>query len=179
MTKRECTRCRTIRTIRARGLCGSCYNRISLYGDTAPDKVNRTADEWMVVLDRTPGQCWLWPGRGHSHGYGSAKADGKWRLAHRYVYSRLVGVIPDGMTLDHLCKNKLCVNPEHLEVVTRAENLRRAVSDRTTQKPRVPRCTHGDEDLYVDPSGKRVCRICRRERTRLWRSERKETLGHY
>lgn len=115
----------------------------------------------------------------HTHGYGRAEKNGHFILAHRFVYETLIGPIPGGMTLDHLCKNKLCVNPEHLEVVTRGENLRRAIPDRTPEKHRLPPCSHGDQDIYVDPDGKRVCRICRRERTRLWRAERKQLLGHY
>lgn len=179
MSVRECGRCGQERTIRARGLCGSCYNRISLYGDTAPPKVNRTPDEWLAALPRPKGECWPWPGPRHSHGYGRALLDGGYTQAHRFVYTKLVGPIPESLTLDHLCKNKLCVNPEHLEPVTRGENLRRATGDRSPQKRRLPPCPHGDSDVYIDPKGKRICRICRRERTRMWRAERKSELGHY
>ena len=176
---RPCGRCGEIRHIRARGLCGSCYNRIAKHNEDSPPKVNRSAEEWLTSMPRPKGACWPWPGTRHSHGYGVARVDGVRTQAHRFVYEQLVAPIPSTMTIDHLCRNKSCVNPDHLELVTRAENLRRAVAERTPQKRRLPRCAHGDQDVYVDPSGKRVCRICRRERTRLWRAERKRTLGVY
>jgi len=72
--------------------------------------------------------CWLWPGRPRPDGYGvtSDPILGSTGYAHRIVYRWLVGPIPHEMQLDHLCRVKLCVNPAHLEVVTGAENIRRA-----------------------------------------------------
>ena len=72
------------------------------------------------------GECWLWTGgRSHSHGspaYGTFDVGGASVKAHRFAYELLVGVIPDGMQLDHLCFNKGCVNPEHLQLVTQKQN---------------------------------------------------------
>jgi len=65
--------------------------------------------------------CWLWTGPLNPGGYGTNGG----RLAHRVVYERLIGQIPAGLTLDHLCRVRNCVNPQHLEPVTIAENLRR------------------------------------------------------
>jgi hypothetical protein len=69
-------------------------------------------------------QCWLWGGLQNKWGYGRVRNG---RLAHREVYRELVGEIPAGLTIDHLCRNTLCVNPKHLEPVTQAENNRRAI----------------------------------------------------
>ncbi len=82
--------------------------------------------EWFVtVVDCDPVGCWLWPRSTNGDGYGKLYVGKKLILAHRYAFELLVGPIPEGMTLDHLCRNRLCVRPSHLEPVTIAENLRR------------------------------------------------------
>src|SRR5262245_55497325 len=82
--------------------------------------------------------CWEWQGWRDHRGYGKATAVGRrgkdW--AHRVAYQLFTGPIPDGLTLDHLCRNTGCVNPEHLEPVSLAENIRRALPERTE-------CPHG------------------------------------
>jgi hypothetical protein len=75
------------------------------------------------------GPCWLWLGRLNADGYpvfavALGPGDWTWKMAHRYAYE-LLGMIPPGLTLDHLCEVKECVRPGHLEPVTNAENLRR------------------------------------------------------
>lgn len=76
--------------------------------------------------------CWVWQGPLNEHGYGlSSRTD---RLAHRAVYRRLVGAVPQEMTLDHLCRIRACVNPDHLEVVTLAENTRRGAAARYAER---------------------------------------------
>lgn len=118
---------------------------------------------WSYV---TPtGFCWLWDSS-RSHGYGSFNLRWKRVRAHRYAYEILVGPIPEGLVLDHLCRNTLCVNPDHLEPVTQGENARRG-----HQKigPREV-CAEGHpltaDNIYSQPSkpNARSCRICRRNR---------------
>jgi hypothetical protein len=99
--------------------------------------------------------CWLWLGTGY-RGYGSTRVPG-WRRrtypAHRVSFIAFRGPIPSGLTLDHLCRVKCCVNPDHLEPVTGAENSRRANVLR-------PNCLRG-HPITTLPTGRRVCRRCR------------------
>lgn len=72
--------------------------------------------------------CWLWNGSPRKDGYCKTKSNGKYIYAHRFIYQKLVGPIPKGLILDHLCRKPKCVNPDHLEPVTHVENLRRGKS---------------------------------------------------
>ena len=173
-TAKQCADCGRDRPIRARGLCGSCYNRARKNKDPRYNTVRKTGPEYMQLSRDTPGKCWPWQGSLSSHGYGMFIHDGKRTYAHRVTYETAHGALPEGMTVDHTCRVRSCVNPDHLEAVSRADNLRRAVKHRRPQKARLGHgaCDHGNTDLYVDPSGKRVCRVCRRERTRLWRQDK-------
>ena|SRR5665213_1639299 len=80
--------------------------------------------------------CWLWTGRRLQKGYGrmtlpeGSRGEVREALAHRFMYEMLVGPIPEGMHLDHLCRNTRCVNPAHLEPITRADHARREQSRR-------------------------------------------------
>lgn len=78
------------------------------------------------------GSCMIWQGALNSRGYGSVtNGRGGTMLAHRAAYEASRGAIPDGLTIDHLCREKRCINPAHMEVVSRAENIRRAAASRT------------------------------------------------
>ena len=74
---------------------------------------------------RKSGCCWQWTGSHNKGGYGNLKVAGQAQIAHRLSYEHFIGPIPEGKQLDHLCRNPACVNPEHLEVVSNAENTRR------------------------------------------------------
>lgn len=84
------------------------------------------ADRFWAKVEKSD-SCWLWTGALFpSNGYGALHLDGAAVPAHRVSYELNVGPIPDGLTIDHLCRVRACVRPDHLEPVTQAENLRRA-----------------------------------------------------
>src|SRR6185369_10150159 len=83
-------------------------------------------EEFLGRIEKTPSGCWLWDCGINNKGYGHVWHEGKRTLAHRYCYEQLVGPIPEEKPeLDHLCRIPNCVNPKHLEPVTREENCRR------------------------------------------------------
>lgn len=113
--------------------------------------------------------CWVWTAAKAGKGYGkyTTKIDGRqtYPYAHRYAWESLVGPIPDGMTLDHLCKNRLCVNPDHLEVVTQGVNSLRGNSG-PALNARKTHCPAGHEyskeNTRISKQGYRACRACHR-----------------
>jgi hypothetical protein len=118
------------------------------------------------------GDCIQWAGAKNSAGYGAVYVgDNRTALVHRRAYEVIVGPIADDMTIDHLCSNKLCVNTDHMEVVTRVENVKRRFSN-------LSNCPRGhefsDENTYTHPNGKRECKTCRHERWLKKRTELRE-----
>lgn len=117
--------------------------------------------------------CWLWTGTPTPAGYGKFGARRTMVLVHRYAYELLVGPIPEGLELDHLCFVKLCVNPAHLEPVTGAENTRRYWASRTACRNGHPYST---ENTYWY-RGVRECRVCQRAYEAGLRDRRRERSG--
>ena len=115
-------------------------------------------------------ECWLWHGGLDSSGYGLVKHNGRTMGAHRLAYLTLIGPVPDGLVIDHICGVRTCVNPWHMEPVTILENVRRGRSGQF-QKNKT-KCKHGHDylpgNLYVTPLGKRMCRTCSREASRRY-----------
>jgi len=114
--------------------------------------------------------CWEWVGSICPRGYGSWRAHGEQR-AHRAVYRMLRGPIPEGLTLDHLCRNRSCVNPDHLEAVTNKVNILRGEGV-CAKHARQTHCNRGhplDEmNTIVDKRGRRRCHICNNNSSREW-----------
>ena len=127
--------------------------------------------EWADrrVIEDSRG-CWIWSGA-INNGYGRAYIAGRLFYAHRVVYEVIVGPIPEGLELDHLCRVRACVNPAHLEPVTRAENLRRGLKGELTT-----RCPAGHPydgaNTRKRSNGHRVCRACHREREAIRRTRK-------
>lgn len=119
--------------------------------------------------------CWVWTAGVTGSGYGSFwLRPGRTVVAHRASYEAEVGPVPNGLVLDHLCRNRRCVNPSHLEPVTNQENLRRGVQSLDFTK----RCGRGHDTtlpgaIRVKPDGRRECRACVNERWRARYHERK------
>ena len=116
-------------------------------------------------------ECWRWRAASNKTGYGIFWNGSRTVVAHRYAYELWVGPIPDGLTLDHLCQNKWCVNPVHMEPVTHRENNLRGNS-MSARHARKTHCVNGHEftpeNIYSPPSypTSRQCRTCIRERKR-------------
>lgn len=104
-----------------------------------------------LCIDKSAGldSCWPWTGRRDRKGYGEVYHDGRKARAHRVVFESMRGPIPEGMQLDHLCRNKGCVNPAHLEPVTNAENCRRKPSSKLTADIAATIRTSSDDALTL------------------------------
>jgi hypothetical protein len=124
-----------------------------------PDRVKQRAyEKWEADAD-----CWISTYSTASHGYAQigwqTKQERKVVLAHRAAWEHVNGPVPPGMTIDHLCKQRRCVNPQHLRVLDNFENARRT-SGRDWP---MGECANGhpNSELYTQPSGKIVCRPCK------------------
>lgn len=141
-------------------------------------RIKTPEERFSSYIDKNivPG-CWTWSG-GSRSGYGRFRAD-RMVTAHRYSYERTYGPIPAGLQIDHLCKNTLCVNPEHLEAVTQYENNMRSTSPAAlhAKKTHCPKGHSFEEWGRVNSRGSRECRKCNREYHREYMRARRATPG--
>lgn len=148
-----------------------------------------TAEDRFFSRIERDGDCWLWTGALGGGGYALFGANGKRGMAHRWSYEHHVGPIPDGMEIDHVChtravragtceggddcQHRRCVNPAHLDVVTRVENVARGNGHgRETHCPQGH--PYNDENTYITPNGWRDCRRCINRRAREYRQRRRQ-----
>lgn len=177
---RTCRLCS--KPLRARGLCSAHYQRWQLYGNalvgysplcgTLAERLWRRVDKNGPLSAHRPdlGPCWIWTGGKTGRGYGGVanegtRREGTRRLVnvHRLAYELLVGPIPSGLTLDHLCRVRLCVRPAHLEPVTLRMNILRGEGP-TAKQARQTHCKRGHPFDKANTSlqrGKRSCRACK------------------
>lgn len=139
----------------------SIRNEIDNDGSMSITTLDRFNDRWSL----TATGCWTWNGHCTEEGYGVLRVNSKRVAAHRVSYQHFFGPIPAGLVLDHLCRERACVNPDHLEAVTDAVNIARGIGP-TAQQARQTHCKNGHEfnveNTYQWASGKRVCKTCHR-----------------
>lgn len=129
--------------------------------------------------------CMLWTATVNPGGYGAVNFHGVTRNAHRVAYMLVHGYDPIGKDIDHLCRVRCCVNPAHLEAVTRSENLRRGEAGQHMARAAAAKthCPLGHpyfgKNLYVNKRGHRDCVSCRRRRTALWVQAQKTAQGKH
>lgn len=151
------------------------------YSEVMPFTKTRNDEDrfWEKVDVGHPLGCWVWLGYTTRRGYGRF---GRAEWAHRWAYEFFYGPLPKDEELDHLCRNRRCVNPDHLELVTHAENMRRGVPQ--NGQARKTHCKHGHEfteaNTYRYPDGRRCCRACKCRHKRINRQRRRDgTLGSF
>lgn len=154
-----------------RGWCAAHYSRWVSTGDIRAHVPVLARDAstserfWAKVLKLS--DCWLWVGSLGSSGYGQFKG----KPAHRFAYTEMRGPIPDGLVLDHLCREEVCVNPWHLEPVTVHENTMRGFGPAPDLRRRSA-CKNGHplegDNLRIRPDGSRKCLACHREWQRAY-----------
>jgi hypothetical protein len=137
-------------------------------------------DNFWSKADRLEeyGDCLIWMPERKTVTYGQYWKGDRMVLAHRFAYMLIVGEIPKGLCIDHLCRTPACVNPEHLEAVTERENILRGVSA-PAKNAKKTHCKRGHEfneiNTYKVPGG-RACRTCMNACTTAWREKKRHHL---
>ncbi len=140
---------------------------IGVYSSIIKSPQERFNQKWIPEPNSG---CWLWTACQNNKGYGSIRINGKMMLAHRFSYEIHRGSIPEKLSLDHLCRTPLCVNPNHLEIVTHRQNVLRGISP-MAKYAKQTHCKRGHlfskENIYDVSNWKqksRPCKICRKQR---------------
>lgn len=178
----------------ARGYCRIHYRRFRDHGDPEGGSVYHNAKYstkahdrktlerrfWRKVHFEPNSGCWLYSGGENGHGYCSIKLPhcGRRIYVHRLSYEMHKGAIPAGLEIDHRCRVRCCVNPDHLEAVTVTENRRR-IPDGLRGARKKSHCKQGHpyagENLYLTPRGYQVCRTCQRRSDKRFKARKAET----
>jgi len=159
-------------------LCHAHYQRWRTTGEVSPERpIEEAGRAWearfwaLVARSDQPGACWLWLGHINPNGYAQwqiAKTS-KAELVHRIAYRLMYGEIDQTLQLDHLCKIRHCVNPDHLEQVTAKENNMRSTSPTAFNRLKT-HCKYGHPfdvtNTLYRPNGGRACRLCKKLRRR-------------
>lgn len=169
--KRQCRRCRALAARRWYHLHSTRPRRLPLM------------ERFWSKVEKTKG-CWFWNGGLNDDGYGIFANSCGSQFAHRFVYEKLVGPVPKGKEIDHLCRVRRCVRPSHLEPVTHAENIARGDYSGNMNLAELKRAkTHcpqghpysGDNLIIDGTSGARRCHICTNEKARRYQNKRKRS----
>lgn len=121
---------------------------------------------WKRFVLYHPRGCWVWTGARHNKGYALYRVNNRNRLAHKFIWELHNGQVPDGLELDHLCRRRGCVNPDHLEAVTHRVNVQRGNAGEATRSRAAAKthCKHGhpltQENVTIYSNGVRRCRLC-------------------
>lgn len=155
-----------------RRLCRKHYARLMRYGNTnlqrlpALERFLLNVDKNGPVWEGT--HCWIWKGTTTPAGYGRIKIDGKGILTHRFTFEHYRGQIDSDKETDHLCRNRVCCNPWHLEPVTHSVNVKRGDIEAMSYQKLKTHCPKGHpyslENTWVNRLGHRFCRKCHAER---------------
>lgn len=151
----------------------------SLAAALAAFQSDDVATRFLSYVTETPSGCWQWNGGTSRHGYGVFHVSGRANVAHRWAFANIAGheLIPK-MVIDHLCRNKGCVNPTHLEQVTQSINIQRGDNVNRSKT----HCSEGHpftpENTRVRPRGGRTCLTCQRAYDRARYLAKKEAKTH-
>jgi hypothetical protein len=167
---RDCAHCHQPLNPGQQKFCSTeCYH-LSTRGDyDSPEYAARKWETMMAKRRVTPDGCWEWLATRQANGYGRVSWKGVPRFTHRVAYEIAHGEISDGLVIDHLCRNRACFNPDHLEPVSQRTNLLRGETQ-TALRAMVTHCPRGHEytpeNTYRTKRNQRSCRECGRIRHR-------------